>query len=107
MVANFYADPSVLMPGHFDYYKLQPMYSKIYEKYKNNNPNNIMMFEPSQFPDTVSAFGGIINSIGFDTPPGGEIGSDKHVLNDHMYCCVMDTKVCETGQPTTDYASQC
>jgi len=25
--------------------------------------------------------------LGFKNPPGGKIGSDKHVLNDHTYCC--------------------
>lgn len=24
---------------------------------------------------------------GFDKPPGGEINSKNHVLNDHSYCC--------------------
>jgi hypothetical protein len=46
-----------------------------------------MFFEPSQFPDTIGILGGFVFNLGFTAPPGGEIGSSKHVLNDHTYCC--------------------
>ncbi len=46
-----------------------------------------MWFEPTQFPDVVGVLGGFIPAVGFNTPPGGEIGSTTHILNDHTYCC--------------------
>ena len=55
-----------------------------------------MFFESSQFPDSLSFGIGkfqIVESfdrLGFKNPPGGKIGSDKHVLNDHTYCCALE-----------------
>jgi hypothetical protein len=46
-VASRYDEPSLYLPHKFDHEKLQPMYAKIYEKYYQNNPDNIMMFEPA------------------------------------------------------------
>ena len=42
-------------------------------------------------------------------PPGGEIGSKSHVLNDHTYCCQLggDPAPCATGEPNPDLASEC
>ena len=28
-----------------------------------------------------------VRSVGFEKPPGGSIGSDFHVLQDHTNCC--------------------
>jgi len=69
-----------------------------------------MWFEPVQVPDTVGLgprLPGQIFDVGFATPPGGEVGSPYHVLNDHTYCCTLGLQVCATGEPTTAYASQC
>jgi hypothetical protein len=50
--------------------------------------DNIMMFEPGQFPDMVGLGPeAVVWHLGFEKPPGGEIGSANHVLNDHTYCC--------------------
>ena len=75
------------MPGALDADKLAPMYAEINARYEANDPESIMWFEPATFPDVVGAFGGKIFPVGFKTPPGGEIGSPRHVLNDHTYCC--------------------
>ena len=61
-----------------------------------------MWFEPTLFPDQIPDLGlGPIKSlqfeVGFLTPPGGEIGSNKHVLNSHSYCCEMNLDECVTG----------
>ena len=46
--------------------------------------------------------------LGFKKPPGGEIGSANHVLNDHTYCCQLNPKVCEeTGEPQAKTAKMC
>lgn len=65
-----------------------------------------MYFEPAQVPDIYGGFTGLdvnlINKLGFDTPPGGEIGSPYHVLNDHTYCCQISPSMCDSGEPKTD-----
>jgi hypothetical protein len=60
-----------------------------------------MMFEPGQFPDMLAL--GVVHPVfhlGFETPPGGEIGSPHHMLNDHTYCCQLGPNTCTaTGEP--------
>ena len=46
-----------------------------------------MWFEPVQEPDVLGVLGGLVFHVGFEKPPGGDIGSNRHVLNDHTYCC--------------------
>jgi len=95
----------MLWPGNYDKKELTPLYERIFAKYKKADDRNIMMFEPGQFPDILPAVGliantGIVNNVGFTTPPGGEIGSSKHVLNDHHYCCQLSPSICaENGEP--------
>jgi hypothetical protein len=69
-----------------------------------------MFFEPGQFPDMMGSIGGVdlIFHLGFETPPGGQIGSPNHVLNDHTYCCQMGLDVCSaTGEPASDMKAKC
>jgi endoglycosylceramidase len=82
--ADFESDHSLLNPGVFDKKKLTPLYEKVFQKYKNANPNTIMYFETAQFPDSYT---GNVFPTGFESPPGGQNGSANHVLNDHSYCC--------------------
>ena len=51
-----------------------------------------MWFEPSTFPDIFPLFN-TVHDVGFKKPPGGEKGSNKHVLNDHSYCHRSDMDV--------------
>lgn len=86
------------------------MYAKIFEGYQANNVNNTMWFEPVQVPDQIpaGAAGGFQFPVGFEKPPGGEIGSNKHVLNDHYYCCVLINGVCKVnGEPDAAHAAAC
>jgi len=46
-----------------------------------------MWFEPVQETDVLGVLGGLVFPVGFKTPPGSEIGSSRHVLNEHTYCC--------------------
>lgn len=66
-----------------------------------------MWFEPTQFPDVVGVLGGFIPAVGFNTPPGGEIGSTTHILNDHTYCCQMSATECSDGEPQIEHAAMC
>ena len=64
------------------------MYERIFEKYMKANPDNIMYFEGAQMPDTLPITSkGLVFDLGFEKPPGGEINSKNHVLNDNTYCC--------------------
>jgi hypothetical protein len=75
----------------------------------NSNGESAMWFMPASFPDEVGLgpLGGVVFPVGFETPPGGEIGSPNHVLNDHTYCCQLSPGICATGEPSTDKAKEC
>lgn len=92
--------------GHFDNTQLQPLYTRFYEKYMAADKSNLMWFEPGQFPDTLPLGPeGLVLPLGFTVPPGGEIGSPNHVLNDHSYCCQLKPDICAaTGEPTPEDA---
>lgn len=73
-----------------------------------------MVFEPTQIGDflPIRLFGIAIlesvRSVGFLTPPGGDIGSDMHILEAHTYCCQLGFDVCSaTGEPPAKMASEC
>lgn len=66
--------------------------------------SSIMYFEPGQFPDALLGF---VFQLGFKTPPGAEIGSPNHVLNDHTYCCQLSLDVCATGEPAPGSEGKC
>lgn len=106
-VGNWIKNPTLLKPGAFDRDRLAPMYTRTFEKYQKNDSDSLMWFEPATFPDVLGYLGGIITHVGFETPPGGEIGSYNHVLNDHTYCCQLSSTACATGEPSTDLATEC
>lgn len=83
------------------------MYERTFEAYQKNDPESIMWFEPGTFPDIWKRFGGIITEAGFEKPPGGEIGSSKHVLNDHTYCCQLNRTICASGEPAAGFTQEC
>jgi hypothetical protein len=90
------------------------MYTAIQQKFMANSDNTSKMwFEPNVFPDEVGVpigkgdLGGKVFPVGFKTPPGGQIGSPNHVLNDHTYCCQLTMSMCATGEPRMDKAEAC
>lgn len=95
---------NTILPGHFDREKLAPMYARIHAAYMNASSDNINFFEPCQAPDAVL---GEIQYAGFEVPPGGQIGSPNHVLNDHTYCCTLSGSMCKTGEPDPKKGEQC
>lgn len=113
--SNYIRNPLLTRPGVFDREQLTPLYKRIFEKYEKNNvkvngkeAKNIMFFEPGQFPDEQGVGPtGIVNRLGFRTPPGGELGSDAHVLNDHSYCCQLADDMCKTGEPDVNKGPEC
>jgi len=86
--ANNIRDPTLLIPGVMDRKHLAPTYAKVFDKYVANDDRAMMWFEPVTNPDVQGwLLKGQIFPVGFKTPPGGEVGSANHVLNDHTYCC--------------------
>lgn len=102
---NWLKKPHLNLPGKFDHERLEPMYAKVFERYKKNDPDSIMYFEPATYPDIIKH--NIITHAGFEKPPGADIGSPNHVLNDHTYCCQLSHTVCETGEPSLNQTKEC
>lgn len=108
--ANPVRDPTLNIPGVMDRKHLAPTYAKVFEKYIANDENALMWFEPVTSPDVDGWLnGGTIYPVGFRKPPGGEIGSANHILNDHTYCCQLggDPSPCATGEPDPALANEC
>lgn len=102
---------NMITPGKGDKALLAPMYSKIYERVKYAG---FMSFEEFPFPDTLGLTLGPwqilrqVFPVGFEKPPGGEIGSNNHALNFHSYCCTLGPDVCAaTGEPPAHLESAC
>lgn len=83
------------------------MYERIFAAWQAENPESVMYFEGAEQPDILGYFGGKVFHTGFQTPPGGEIGSDLHVFNDHTYCCQKSSTICATGEPLPEDAPEC
>jgi len=86
--SSYFKDPEyVFVPGSFDHDALEPTYARAFqEAYKPADPKALMFFEASEFPDEMGILGGLVFNLGFEKPPGGELNSPNHVLNDHTYC---------------------
>jgi hypothetical protein len=105
--SNYNVDPSIVeTPGKFDKDLLQPLYSRVFDKYKLHDSSKIMFFEPGQFPDGVNGHGDVF-PLGFNGTPGGEQFINRQVLNDHTYCCQKDPQMCATGEPPLSKAQEC
>jgi endoglycosylceramidase len=105
---------SFLVGGHFDQTLLGPMYADIYAKMQESNVEFPMVFEPTQIGDflPIRILGyqllALVDHVGFPTPPGGEIGSDMHILETHSYCCQLGFDVCSaTGEPPANMGEEC
>lgn len=85
------------------------MYKRIYEAYTKYNNGTYMWFEPGQIPDEVgiSEHINFVFDLGFTKPPGGQIGSKHHVLNDHTYCCQILGPCNKNGEPEASSAAAC
>ena len=106
--ANPIKDPTLNIPGVMDKKHLAPTYAKVFDKYIHNDDRAVMWFEPVTSPDVNGGLlGGTVFPVGFEKPPGGEIGSTSHVLNDHTYCCQMGGDPCASGEPDVKLADEC
>ena len=107
LAGNMYKYPENQIPGYTDKEFLAPMYEKIYAKYKANDEDALMWFEPVVHPDITAEEPANVFPVGFVSPPGGEIGSNKHILNDHTYCCQLNSTICSSGEPDQTRADDC
>ncbi|TNV80046.1 hypothetical protein FGO68_gene7620 [Halteria grandinella] len=107
--SNIYTNLSLIYePGLFDSEKLQPLYTRAFnEAYLASGDPKISFFEPSQFPDEIGILGGLVAHLGFTEVPGGAQHKDKHILNDHTYCCQLSADICASGEPPLSRAADC
>lgn len=107
--SNFLKNLSIAyMPGYFENLALEPLYSRIFtESYQPADKSMLMFFEGTQFPGTVGILGGLVVPSGFSKPPGADINSTLHVLNDHSYCCQLSADICASGEPDLSKAADC
>lgn len=99
--SNVFKNPEIVAePGLFDKIALEPLYSRAYkEAYQPADPTSLMFFESAQFPDEMGIFGGLVFNLGFTKPPGGEMNSSNHVVNDHTYCFQLVSSDRQKGLP--------
>jgi len=98
---------NTVYPGHFDKNNLAPLYTKIYNNMKKSDKDGLLWFEPSQ-TDGIGIGTPMIFNAGFETPPGANVGSTSHVLNDHTYCCQLSPGICAgKGEAGPELADKC
>jgi len=72
---DFFQDGSLLEPGVADLLVLAPIYKTLYEDILSVDPEAIIMYEPTPFPDTypvrIPVEGGV-HPMGFVSGPAGE-----------------------------------
>lgn len=106
LIANFWKDLTLLLPGKFDREVLQGLYQDFNSVVRRNTKDQIIFFEPTQL-DLLPLFGGHVFHVGFDETPGGSAYDAYQILNDHTYCCQANPSVCKTGEPLLSDAKMC
>lgn len=97
---------SMLTPGKPDDIQLIPFYRKVDQKLREIDPNFILMFEPTPFPDVWPTR--FINIRGtFSKAPLAPSKSDLQMFNIHSYCCSLDLSFCAEGEPSLESSQQC
>ena len=100
--ANLYKDTSLFYDQtKFDREVLHPFYTRAAEAIRKVDSSHMIFFEPAQFPDTIPLMGGIISAVGFGSAP------KNAVLDEHLYCCLMEPGVCDTGEPLPHKIKEC
>lgn len=105
--ANWLKDIRWLAPGKFEREKLQPIWQKVSAAIRKIDTEKIIFFEGTPMPGTYPFFGGIVNQIGFTETPSNSKYSDREILNDHHYCCLMSGSECDSGEPPLKDAPKC
>lgn len=100
--ANLQKDFSLFYDqGKFDREVLQKFYTKASAVIREVDQDHFIFFEPAQFPDVIPLNGGIIAEVGFTEMP------QKAVLDEHLYCCLMEPGICDTGEAPLSKLAEC
>ena len=84
-----------LIPSYSDQNQVLPIYKKVDEELRKIDPDYILFFENTPFPDTIPLFGGLTWG-GMKEKPADD---DKNqVYNFHAYCCLAGADACQHGE---------
>ena len=112
---DYYADSSMVLPGHGDLANLQPLYLQLHNAIREADTDTIIFYEPPPFPDTLPAsvpFLSGVHSTGFTAGPAGAAGAakwaSKQAMSYHIYSCgFADTKCDSDGDPAAADCGSC
>lgn len=94
---NFFEDPGRIEPGYVDRVVLQPLYKKLHDIIRAEDPKAIVMYEPPPFPDTfpanIPALAGV-HSMGSTSGPAGQDVAHQ-ALSYHIYSCGFAVSNCD------------
>jgi len=107
---DFYHDASLLEPGVADLRVLQPLYQRLYKTIAAVDPEAVMMYEPTPFPDTYPAnipgIGGVHETGFTQGPTQGK--PEAEALSFHIYSCGFADEECsEDGDPHAVKCDKC
>ena len=88
-----------LIPGRPDVVDILPVYKKVNEALRKIDPNYILFFENTPFPDTIPLFGGLFWGSMAEKPGPDE---EPQVYNFHSYCCLSAPNTCSHGEASFD-----
>jgi len=94
---NFFENVELLVPGFADKTLLQPMYQSLHTVIRSVDPDAIIMYEPTPFPDTYPAnvpFEHGVHPVGFTSGPAqGDVA--HQALSYHHYSCGFADPSCD------------
>ena len=88
-------DPKSFIPGRPDIKTILPLYKKIDNALREIDPDYILYFENTPFPDTLPIFGGLIWGSMKEKPADDD---KPQVYNFHTYCCLAGADACPHGE---------
>ena len=94
---GIYTDLTKLIPSYSDNNQLIPLYRKVDNEIRKINPDYILFFENTPFPDYIPLFGGLILGSFKERPLNNNY---NQVYNIHSYCCLAGISVCDEGEPS-------
>jgi hypothetical protein len=106
---DYYADSDLLLPGRGDAALLQPLYGLLHQTIREVDPDTILFYEPTPFPDTipeaVPVLGGV-HPVGFTAGPAND--SARQALSFHVYSCGFANTACDAdGDPAAADCASC
>lgn len=81
---NFYADPTVLLPGVAGLRNLQPMYDTVARRIREHDKRHVIFYEPVTWGMIFDSEGAV--GSGFSHVPGGSSYANRSAFSYHYYC---------------------